>query len=48
MKRETRRYGIAFAVLLVLLGGLLIWNLNAGSFPMTPRRCWRSSSDKGR
>ena len=35
MKRETRRYGIAFAVLLVLLGGLLIWNLNAGSFPMT-------------
>ena len=33
MKRETRRYGIAFAVLLVLLGGLLIWNLNAGSFP---------------
>ncbi|MEI3310291.1 MAG: iron chelate uptake ABC transporter family permease subunit [Evtepia gabavorous] len=34
MKRETRRYGIAFAVLLVLLGGLLIWNLNAGSFPM--------------
>ncbi len=47
MKRETRRYGIAFAVLLVLLGGLLIWNLNAGSFPMTPRRCWRSSSDKG-
>ena len=35
MKRETRRYGIAFAVLLVPLGGLLIWNLNAGSFPMT-------------
>ena len=47
MKREMRRYGVAFAVLLVLLGGLLIWNLNAGSFPMTPHRCWRSSSDKG-
>ena len=35
MKREMRRYGVAFAVLLVLLGGLLFWNLNAGCFPMT-------------
>ena len=35
MNLETRRYGIAFAVLLVLLGGLLIWNLIAGSFPLT-------------
>lgn len=35
MKQGDETIWVAFAVLLVLLGGLLIWNLNAGSFPMT-------------
>ena len=31
MRRETKRYTVAFVILAVLLVSFVVWNLNAGS-----------------
>lgn len=32
MRRETKRYTVAFVILAVLLVSFVVWNLNAGSY----------------
>lgn len=36
MNRETKRYCLSFLLLAALLGVLVVWNLNQGSFGLTP------------
>lgn len=37
-RKRTARYGFAFIILAVLLVILFIWNVNAGSIPLSVER----------
>lgn len=37
---RARRWCLAFLLLALLLAGLFLWSLNAGSLPLTPCEVW--------
>ena len=37
---RARRWCLAFLLLALLLAGLFLWSLNAGSLPLTPGEVW--------
>lgn len=43
---RARRWCLAFLLLALLLAGLFLWSLNAGSLPLTPCEVWTSWSGR--